>query len=368
MSKTISTVKILVLEGDGIGPEICAATVEVLKRAAELFRLDLSFSFADIGFAALKAQGTTFPESVFEQAIAADGIVLGPVSHNEYPPVEEGGRNPSGDLRRRLDLYANIRPAKARAGFPPRCGKPIDLVTVRENTEGFYADRSMFMGPGEFMPTPDIAMSIRKVTRSSSMRIAETGFALAAKRRKKIVAVHKANVLRISDGLFLECTREVAKTYPHVEYSEQLVDSMAALLVRDSSVFDVIVTTNMFGDILSDQAGEIAGSLGLAASLNAGTENALAQAAHGSAPTIAGKDLANPTSLISSSAMLLEWLAARRGDASFAAAASAIEAAIDTVLMVPEWRTSDIGGASGTKAFTARVLDAMELKSRKASA
>jgi 3-isopropylmalate dehydrogenase len=362
----MASVKILVLEGDGIGPEISAATVHVLKHAADLFELDLAFSYAEIGFAALEAHGTTFPESVFEQASAADGIVLGPVSHNEYPPVDEGGRNPSGDLRRRLDLFANIRPAKARAGFPPRCGKPIDLVTVRENTEGFYADRSMFVGPGEFMPTPDLAISMRKVTRASSLRIAETGFALAQKRRKKIVAVHKANVLRVSDGLFLECTRAVAAKYPDVEYSEQLVDSMAALLVRDSSVFDVIVTTNMFGDILSDQAGEIAGSLGLASSLNAGTDNALAQAAHGSAPTIAGKDLANPTSLISSAAMLLEWLASRRGDTAFAAAAAAIEAALDEVLAVPEWRTSDIGGSSGTKAFTARVIDAMRAGSAKA--
>ncbi len=362
----MATTHILVLEGDGIGPEISAATVEVLKHAASLFELDLGFSYAEIGFAALKATGTTFPESVYEQARAADGIVLGPVSHNDYPPVAEGGRNPSGDLRRRLDLFANIRPARARAGFPPRCGKPIDLVTVRENTEGFYADRSMFVGPGEFMPTPDLAISMRKVTRSSSLRIAETGFSLAAKRRKKIVAVHKANVLRVSDGLFLECVREVARKYPEVEYSEQLVDSMAALLVRDSSVFDVIVTTNMFGDILSDQAGEIAGSLGLASSLNAGAGNALAQAAHGSAPTIAGKDIANPTSLISSSAMLLEWLASRNGNASFASAAAAIETALDAVLAVPEWRTPDIGGASGTKAFTARVMDAMRSQSGKA--
>jgi isocitrate/isopropylmalate dehydrogenase len=361
------TTKILVLDGDGIGPEICAATVDVLKHAAGLFRLDLSFASAEIGFAALEARGTTMPEDVFEQAKAADAIVLGPVSHNVYPPVAEGGRNPSGDLRRRLDLYANIRPARARSGFPPRCGKPIDLVTVRENTEGFYADRSMFVGPGEFMPTPDLAISMRKVTRAGSLRIAETGFALAAKRRKKIVAVHKSNVLRVSDGLFLECVREVAAKYPEVEYSEQLVDSMAALLVRDSSVFDVIVTTNMFGDILSDQAAEIAGSLGLASSLNAGTDNAVAQAAHGSAPTIAGKDLANPTSLISSAAMMLEWLAGRRGDTAFADAAASIETAIDAVLETPERRTPDIGGSSGTKAFTAHVIASMRPPTGKAT-
>src|SRR5258708_25127512 len=162
----------------------------------------------------------------------------------------------------------------------------------------------MFLGPGEFMPTPDLALAVRKVTRAGSTRIAEVAFALALRRRRKLTAVHKANVLRVSDGLFLECVRAVAARFPTVAYEERIIDAMAALLVRDAGVFDVVVTTNMFGDILSDQACEIAGSLGLGASLNAGTAHAVAQAQHGSAPDIAGQDRANPSSLIGSAAIL----------------------------------------------------------------
>ena len=135
------------------------------------------------------------------------GIILGPVSYNEYPPLEQGGLNPSGVIRKTLDLYANIRPAKNKIGDSNKFKTGIDLVVVRENTEGFYSDRNMFVGSGEFMPTPDVALSLRKITRSASIRIAEVGFKIAEKRRKKITVVHKANVLRVSDGLFLECTR-----------------------------------------------------------------------------------------------------------------------------------------------------------------
>ncbi len=254
------------------------------------------------------------------------------MSHNDYPPRAEGGLNPSGELRKRLDLYANIRPARSREGFPPRCGKAVDLVVVRENTEGFYADRNMFFGSGEFMPTPDLALAVRKITRRGSTRIAETAFRLAAQRRGKVTAVHKANVLRVSDGFYLDCTRAVAARYPQVAYEERIIDAMAALLIRDASMFDVIVTTNMFGDILSDEASEIAGSLGLAASVNAGDKYAMAQAQHGSAPDIAGRNVANPASLIGSAAMLLLWLGERRGDARLAQASQAIEAALDASL------------------------------------
>ncbi|MDT7951580.1 MAG: isocitrate/isopropylmalate dehydrogenase family protein [Acetobacteraceae bacterium] len=351
--------RLLVLEGDGIGPEICRATLDVLEAAARAFGLVFRFEQAEIGFVAHRSQGTTFPDAVFEAARAADGVILGPVSHNEYPPAAEGGLNPSGQLRKRLDLYANIRPAKSRPGFPPRCGKPVDLVTMRENTEGFYSDRSMFSGPGEMMPTPDLALSIRKVTRAASLRIAEASFELARRRRRHVTAVHKANVLRLSDGLFLECVREVSARFPDVRYEEQLVDAMAALLVRDASAFDVICTTNMFGDILSDQAAEISGSIGLAASLNAGTDHAVAQAQHGSAPDIAGSDRANPSSLIGSAAMLLAWLGRRRNDAGLLGAANAIEAALDRVIAVAEYRTGDMGGPLGTAAFAARVAGAV---------
>src|SRR6476659_3734887 len=351
---------LVVMPGDGIGPEITTATLHVLREVDKLLTLGISFEEVPIGFEALKKHGTTMPDSSYEAGKRADGVILGPVSHNDYPPVAKGGLNPSGEMRQRLDLYANIRPAKSRPGLPPRCGHPVDLVVVRENTEGFYADRNMFMGNGEFMPTPDVALAVRKITRTGSTRIAETAFKLAMTRpRRKVTAVHKANVLRVTDGLFLECVRAVRANYPQVEYEEQIIDAMAALLVRDASRFDVILATNAFGDILSDEASEISGSLGLAASINAGSEHALAQAQHGSAPDIAGKDVANPASLIGSVAMLLTWLGERRSDPKFIRAADLIERALDQAIAKPETRTRDLGGPLGTRAFGERVAAAV---------
>ena len=341
---------ILVLPGDGIGPEIVEATVDVLMAVGERFNLPLIFQRLDIGFAALKTSGSTMPGSVLEAARSADGVLLGPVSHNEYPPIDQGGLNPSGALRRELDLFANIRPAKTRTGVPAR-GAPMDLVIVRENTEGFYADRTMHAGTGEFMPTPDIALAMRKVTAAGSRRIAEAGFQLAATRdRKKVTAVHKANVLRVSDGLFLKETRAVAATHPEVAYDEMLVDAAAAHLVRDPERFDVIVTTNMFGDILSDLASELSGGLGLAGSLNRGAAYAVAQAQHGSAPDIAGTGMANPISMILSAAMLLTHLGDSRG-------AAAIETAVAATLTTPETRTRDIGGKASTEQAARSVIE-----------
>jgi isocitrate/isopropylmalate dehydrogenase len=351
---------LLMLPGDGIGPEIVAATVEVLQAADRLFKLGLAYETAEIGFASLHKAGTTISDAVVEQARQAAGVVLGPVSHNDYPPVSEGGLNPSGELRRRLDLFANIRPARSRPGLPPRCGRDIDLVIVRENTEGFYADRSMHVGPGEFMPTPDLALSVRKITREGATRIVEAAFSLAARRRKRVTIVHKANVLRLSDGFFLACARHVAERHGGIACEERLVDAMAALLIRDPGQFDVIVTTNMFGDILSDEASEIAGSLGIGASLNAGHRYAVAQAQHGSAPDIAGQGIANPSSLIESAAMLLAWLEERGGGESFAAAGQCITEAVEATIAVAANRTRDLGGPLGTKAFTARVIAAMD--------
>ena len=353
-------IRLAVMPGDGIGPEITAATLNVLHAVDRRFALGLAFDTVPIGLTALRAHGSTLPDESFAVARDADGVILGPVSHNEYPPVQEGGLNPSGEMRKRLDLYANIRPARSRPGFPPRCGAPVDLIIARENTEGFYADRSMFQGVGEFMPTPDLALSVRKISRAGSTRIAEAAFRLAVRRRGKVTAVHKANVLRVSDGLFLECVRAVAQEYPQIDYEERIIDAMAALLVRDAAQFDVIVTTNMFGDILSDEASEISGSLGLAASLNAGADHAVAQAQHGSAPDIAGRDLANPASLIGSAAMLLAWLGERRGDQRLVQAAELIDDALDQVIANPEWRTADLGGPLGTAAFAERVATAIE--------
>src|SRR5437868_382121 len=353
---TTSPLRLCVMQGDGIGPEITAATLDVLRAAGARWQIAFAFEEVEVGLEPLKTEGTTFPERAFASAKAADGVSLGPVSHNDYPPAEKGGINPSGALRKRLDLFANIRPAKTRAQFPARCGKPVDLVIVRENTEGFYSDRNMFQGSGEMMPTPDLALSLRKITRVGSTRIVEEACRLAMRRRRKLTVVHKANVLRVSDGLFLECARAVAQRYPEIAYEEKIVDAIAALLVRDASQFDVIVTTNMFGDILSDEASEIAGSLGLAESLNAGSDHAVAQAQHGSAPDIAGRDIANPSSLIGSAGMLLAWLGERRDDARLAQAAVQIERALDSAIANPAWRTADLGGPLGTRAFGERIV------------
>ncbi|HUF87889.1 MAG TPA: isocitrate/isopropylmalate family dehydrogenase [Thermohalobaculum sp.] len=341
--------RLLVLPGDGIGPEIAAATERVLAAADAAFGLGLELTRMQIGFAALEAEGSTIPDAVIEAARAADGVVLGPVSHNEYPPVAEGGLNPSGVLRRALDLYANIRPARSRKGVPAPISKPVDLVVVRENLEGFYADRNMHLGSGEFMPEPGVALALRKITARASRRIAERAFAIAkARPAKRVAAVHKANVMRVSDGVFLGEVRAAAQAHKDIACEEVLVDAAAALLVRVPERFDVIVTTNMFGDILSDLASELSGGLGLAASLNAGPEHAVAQAQHGSAPDIAGQDRANPVSLIGSAAMLLRHL-------GHAGAADAIEAATDAALAAPETRTPDLGGALGTAAFAEHV-------------
>lgn len=342
---------IAALSGDGIGPEITAATIEVLRVLSDRFDLALQLSTHPIGVATLRTQGTTLPQPAFEAARNADGIVLGPVSHADYPARAAGGINVSGEFRIVFDLYANIRPSASRPGLAHYGRTPMDLIIVRENTEGFYADRNMHWGVGEFMPDADMALSIRKITAKASHRIAQTAFTLARGRKRRVTAVHKANVLKVSEGLFLREVRKVAAGFPDVDYEEQLVDSMAALLVRDAQRFDVIVTTNMYGDILSDEAAELSGSLGLAASINAGEAHCMAQAQHGSAPDIAGKDLANPTSLILSAAMLLEWLASRHGPRCLEAA-RVTNREIDAMLADPATRTRDLGGTLGTRAFT----------------
>lgn len=343
--------RFLCLQGDGIGPEIMAATKQVLVAATPLMTTDLILEDAQIGLAALAATGTTIPDDVIAAAKMADGVILGPVSHNDYPPVAEGGLNPSGVLRRALDLHANIRPAKSHDRLPHPITPQIDLVVMRENLEGFYADRNMFDGNGEFSPVDGVALAVRRITRQASRNIASSAFEWARRRpARRVTAIHKANVMRMSDGLFLDTVRAVAATYPDIAYDEMLVDAAAAMMVRDPGRFDVIVTTNMFGDILSDLASELSGSLGLAGSLNAGTTHAMAQAQHGSAPDIAGKDLANPASLILSSAMLLSHLGETR-------AATAIDAAVATALASPESRTADVGGVLGCAAFAAYLCD-----------
>jgi 3-isopropylmalate dehydrogenase len=349
-----NTVKILVLPGDGIGPEITAATLEVLRAADEAFGLGLEFETRDIGFTALATQGSTLPRDVLDRVPKVDGVLLGPVSHYEYPPREEGGVNPSAALRVTFDLFANVRPCRSRTGLSV-LRTPMDLVIVRENTEGFYSDRNMYAGSGEFMPDPDLAFSVRKISARACERVARAAFELAAGRSRKVTAVHKANVVKLSDGLFLREVRKVAAEYPDVEYDEMIVDAAAALLVRSPERFDVIVTTNMFGDILSDEASELSGSLGLGGSINAGYDICVAQAQHGSAPDIAGRGVANPVSLILSAAMLLDWRGRRDGDHALVDAAARLTTAVDAAIDDPATRTRDIGGTLGTVEF-ARVV------------
>jgi isocitrate/isopropylmalate dehydrogenase len=207
------------------------------------------------------------------------------------------------------------------------------------------------------MPTEDMALSVRRVTAKCCNRIARRAFEAARERRRKVTAVHKQNVLRISDALFLREVRKVAQEFPDVQLEEVIMDAMAALLIRDPTRFDVIVTGNMFGDILSDEASELSGSLGLAGSVNAGDELCVAQAQHGSAPDIAGQDKANPTSLILSAAMMLQWMGRRHGSAALEQAAGAIEAAVDSALSDPKTRTADLKGPLGTRAFAAVVAE-----------
>jgi 3-isopropylmalate dehydrogenase len=347
-----------VLPGDGIGPEIVEAALHVLDAADRRFDLDLSYERDDVGFVSLERHGTTLREDVFQKSRSLDGIILGPQSHMDYPPPAQGGRNISSAYRVGLDLYANVRPARTRP-FLGRGAPGMDLVIMREATEGFYSDRNMHAGTGEFMPTPDMAMSVRKITAHASRRIAHDSFEKAMERRRKVTAVHKANCFHLTCGLFLRETRAVAARFPGVQYEEIIVDAMAAHLVREPARFDVVVTTNLFADILSDLASELSGSLGLAGSTNESKDHCCAQAQHGSAPDIAGKDIANPTSMILSVAMLLDWLGRKHGKPQLGAAAKAIDAAINAVLADPASRPRDLGGKTGTSAFARLVAEAV---------
>ena len=350
--------KILVLPGDGIGPEITSATLEVLRAAHALLDLDLTFETMDIGLASLEASGSTLPDAVMQRIPEVDGVILGPVSHYVYPDRDKGGINPSAELRVAFELGANIRPCRSYADLTV-LRNPMDLIIVRECTEGFYADRNMFLGTAEFMPDAQTALSVRKISSKACERVAHAAFKLAEGRRGKVTAVHKANVLKISDGFFLQEIRRVAEQYPRVELEELIVDATAALLIRSPQRFDVIVTTNMFGDILSDEASELCGSLGLGGSINAGDSICVAQAQHGSAPDIEGQSIANPTSLILSAAMLLRWRGERDANHKLIDGAALIERAVDSVLADPTLRTRDIGGDRSTEEFAESVVSAM---------
>lgn len=356
------TARFLVLPCDGIGPEIVSASIEVLEAASSRFGLDLKFDFDDVGFASLEKYGTTLREEVLQRARSDyDGVILGTMSHSDYPAPEKGGRNVSAGFRVGLDLYANVRPARTRPSIPSnmRPGKTMDLVIMREATEGFYPDRNMFLGWAELMPSPDMALSFRKITAFCSSRIARKAFQLAMQRRKKVTAIHKVNSFHQTDGLFLREVRKVAAEFPEVTLDDMLVDASTAHLVRSPERFDVICATNFYGDILSDLASELSGSIGLAGSILASDTHCCAQAQHGSAPDIQNQDRANPVSMILSCSMMMQWLGEHRGLPVFEKAARSIDESIDEVLQDPSSRTPDLGGKVGTREFARLVANAV---------
>jgi 3-isopropylmalate dehydrogenase len=352
-----------VLRGDGIGPEIVESTLQVAAAAIQPYEsVDIEWVHLPIGWDAIHSTGVAAPEETKLGLADCDAFILGPIDHVAYPASEHGKRNPSGELRHHFDLYANIRPAHNYPGVSA-VARDTDLVIVRENSEGFYSDRNMYQGSGEFMPTFDVALSVGVFTRYAATRLGHTAFRLAARRRGHLTIVHKANVLVATTGLYLDVIRELARDYPDVTVDDYHVDAMAAHLVRRPAAFDVIVTENLFGDILSDLTGELVGSLGAAPSINVGDGRAMAQAAHGSAPDIAGKNIANPIGEIASTAMLLRWLGDRRGDEDLVAAAGSIERALDDVLESGV-RPRDMGGAADTTTFTEAVVHSIQARPR----
>lgn len=344
-----------VLAGDGIGPEIVSSAVTMLEACDELADGTVDLRFLPVGWEGYREFGSTLPESTVDALETCDGAILGPVLSGEYPSDDALAGNPSGRLRTHFDLYANVRPVRGYSGIGP---DGMDVVIFRQNTEGFYADRNLASGNGEFRPVEDVVLSLRVVTRRECERIAARTFEYAARKGyPRVTAVHKANVLAEGDGLFLETCRAVAADYPDVELSDSLVDAFAMDLVRNPAAHDVVLTTNMYGDILSDEAAGVAGSPGVAPGLNVGDGYAIAQAAHGAAPDIAGEGIANPIAMVLSVAMLLEWLEEARGVESAGVRARMIDEAVRDTLRAGVRLTPDLGGRALTAEMTAAIVD-----------
>ena len=341
-----------ILNGDDIGLEVVPETIKVMKAAAEKCGVPIDWHPVPIGRSALDTLGSTLPDGTLEKLDTLDGWVLGPIGHQAYPKT---AINPHPILRKHYDLFANIRPAKSYPGLP--ClHKDVDLIIVRENNEGMPPDRNVFMGKGEFRPSPDMTIGIRVITRQGSSKVARAAFELARTRpRRLLTAVHKDTVFKLACGMFAEECRKLATEYPDVTYNEVLVDTFAMKLVMKPQQFDVIVTTNTFGDILSDEAAGLVGGLGLAPGLSAGPDRAMAQATHGSAPDIAGKGIANPYAMIMSGQMLMAWLGHKHNEPRAVEAAAVMERAMERVISEGRVLTPDLGG----KASTSQMGDAV---------
>ena len=330
------TQTIAVIRGDGIGPEIMEATLRVL----DALQCGLQYEFVDAGLAAWERCGELIPAATLE-SIGRHRIALkGPLT----TPVGEGFSSINVELRRRFDLYANVRPAISIPGTRARY-EGVDLITVRENTEGAYGAEGQTLSPDG-----ETAQSIIKVTRRGSERIVRYAFELARRLgRRKVTVVHKANIMKTTSGLFLKVAREVAADYPGIATQEMIVDNACMQLVMNPHQFDVIVTTNLFGDILSDLAAGLVGGRGLAPGANIGTEAAIFEAVHGSAPDIAGKGLANPCALLLAAAQMLDHL-------GLDAKAQQLRAAIRATVGAGDRTTPDLGGSGNTAAFGDAII------------
>ncbi len=351
--------KIGILNGDDIGLEVVPECVKVMRAAAQKTGLDIDWHPVPIGKQALDELGYTLPPGTLEKLDTLDGWVLGPIGHQAYPKGLPNVINPHPILRKHYDLFANIRPAKSYPGLPALY-QDVDLIIVRENNEGFPPDRNVYMGNGEFRPTPDMTIGIRVITRQGSSKVARAAFELARTRpRRKMTSVHKDTVFKLGCGMFAEECRALAKEYPDITYDEVLVDTFAMKLVMKPQQFDVIVTTNTFGDILSDAAAGLVGGLGLAPGLSAGPQRAMAQATHGSAPDIAGRNIANPYAMIMSGQMLLAWLGHKHNEPRAVRAADLMETAMERVIDEGRWLTGDLGGKASTTEMGDAVVRAI---------
>jgi 3-isopropylmalate dehydrogenase len=344
-----------ILNGDDIGHEIVPAAVEVTKAAAARTGLNIEWVPLPIGRKAFDDLGHTMPPGTLERLAELDGWLLGPIGHRDYPKHPQA-INPHPILRKSFDLFANVRPTRSYADIGCLYDN-IDLVIVRENNEGFQPDRNVVAGCGEFRPTEDVTISVRVITRAGSYKVANAALQLAQARRKKLTLVHKNTVFKLGCGMFVEECYNAAKNYPDVEVEEVIVDTFAMHLVRNPHRFDVVVTTNMFGDILSDEAAGLVGGLGMAPGLCIGRGDiAMAQATHGSAPDIAGKGISNPYAMIESTRMLIEWLGRKRNLPAAIAASDLMMAGIQAAIADPASRTGDINGTGRTADMVAGII------------
>ncbi|ADM28368.1 3-isopropylmalate dehydrogenase [Ignisphaera aggregans DSM 17230] len=333
--------RIAVIEGDGIGPEVTSATLLVLERAIDRYGLEIEITKVEAGDRALARYGSPIPEDSWRVIVNSDAILKGPVGESAGDVVVK--------IRRGLDLYANIRPAKVYPGVRALRNN-VDLVIVRENTEDVYVRAESMIYEG-------VAVALRVISRYASERIARVAFDLALKRRKHVTIVHKANVLTLTDGLFKNTVYSIAKSYPDVSIDEMYIDAAVMDLVRRPERFDVIVTTNLYGDILSDLAAYVTGSIGLAPSANIGDRKALFEPIHGAAFDIAGKGIANPTAMIFSMAWMLKYLGEKNSDENMVRAGKAIEEATIYTLSEGKILTPDLGGNAKTEEFAKAICD-----------